>query len=390
MYLQDEILLSLPLALYACFRVRRLIGPTWLKNLWTGLFALIAAGYPAAETLSHGQAGGLADAAVFLGYVALPLYLYLILTVIAVDAATGLLRLTGLASREAMRSPRSKGRRLAVLSALPVLVVVLGAVNHRVLRVREFRVEIPARTPEAAREMTIVFMADLHFRDLTPDKLLEELTAKVNALKPDLILVGGDMLEGDRREEDTARYEQTFRRMASTHGIYGVPGNHERLSRAGTGGFIDRAGIRLLQDEVVSVEGAVLLAGRKDGRSRNRKSVAELMADAPKDLPVILLVHRPTGFDEARAAGVDVQLSGHTHHGQLFPANFITGRQYDLSWGHREKEGAHLIVTSGVQGWGPPVRTVGASEIVVIRLALRPAADHRRDDAFRQRASPSD
>ncbi|MGE5740804.1 MAG: metallophosphoesterase, partial [Candidatus Aminicenantes bacterium RBG_16_66_30] len=212
---------------------------------------------------------------------------------------------------------------------------------------------------------------DLHFRDLTSDRFLKELTAKVNAQKPDLILVGGDMLEGDRRDEDTGRYEQAFRGMISKFGVYGVPGNHEHFSRAATSGFLERAGIRLLQDEVLAVDDALTLAGRRDARTRDRMPVAELMAAARRDLPVILLAHRPTEFDEARAAGVDVQLSGHTHHGQLFPVNLITSRQYDLSWGHLEKGGAHLIVTSGVQGWGPPVRTVGASEIVVLRITLR-------------------
>ena len=115
------------------------------------------------------------------------------------------------------------------------------------------------------------------------------------------------------------------------------------------------------------VDDALVLAGRKDARSRDRKPVAEVLSPARRDLPVVLIAHRPTGFDEARRAGADIQLSGHTHHGQLFPVNLITKRQYDLSWGHLERDGAHLFVTSGVQGWGPPVRTVGASEIIVIR-----------------------
>ena len=167
-------------------------------------------------------------------------------------------------------------------------------------------------------------MADLHFRDLTSDRFLEELTAKVNAQKPDLILLGGDLLEGDRRSEDTGRYERAFRAMTSTYGIYGAPGNHERFSRVGTNAFLERAGIRLLQDEAVPIDDALILAGRKDARSRNRKPVAEVLSSARRDLPVVLIAHRPTGFDEARLAGVDIQLSGHTHHGQLFPVNFVT------------------------------------------------------------------
>ena len=101
-------------------------------------------------------------------------------------------------------------------------------------------------------------------------------------------------------------------------------------------------------------------------------SVAELLGSAPGDLPVILMAHRPADFDEAARGGVAVQLSGHTHHGQLFPANLVTNRQYPLSWGHVERGGTRFFVTSGVQGWGPPVRTVGASEILVLRMRLRP------------------
>lgn len=372
MYLQNELLLSVPLALYVCFRIRSLLGSKLLKNLWTALFVVIAAAYPVAETLSHRTGNRWTNALTLAGYYALPLLLYLILTVIPVDAAVGALRLARAASRETVRSPRFRSWRLAVSLGVPILAVVFGAINHRVLRVHEYRIELPRRSA-AVREMTIVFMADLHFRDLTSDRFLEELAAKVNAQKPDLILVGGDMLEGDSRNEDTGRYERAFRRMRSKYGIYGVPGNHERFSRAGSGGFLERAGITFLQDEVATVDEALTLVGRKDSR-RDRRSVADLMTTARRDLPVVLLTHRPTGFDEARAAGADIQLSGHTHHGQLFPVNLITRREYDLSWGHLDKDGGHLFVTSGVQAWGPPVRTVGASEIMVIRIALRDGA----------------
>jgi predicted MPP superfamily phosphohydrolase len=367
-YLQNELLMATPLALYAFFRVRSLIGRRSLKNLWILFFVLIAAGFPLAERMAHSAGRGLGGRLLLSGYYGLPLLLYLIMTVFAVDILIGIARLTGLLTRDSVRSPRFKAWRLAVSAGLPVLIVILGAVNHRILRVHEYRIELPRRS-SAAREVTIVFMADLHFRDAVSDRFLDELAAKVNAQKPDLILVGGDFLEGDRRGEDTGRYERTFRRMDSTYGTYGVPGNHERLSRVGTG-FFDRAGIRMLRDEVVRVDEALILVGRKDDRRRDRKPVAELLTEAPRDLPIILLAHRPLQFDEARAVGVDLQLSGHTHDGQLFPVNFVTAHEYDLSWGHLERGGAHLIVTSGVQGWGPLVRTAGASEIVVIRLVL--------------------
>jgi predicted MPP superfamily phosphohydrolase len=369
MYLQNELLIATPLFLYAFFRVRSLLPSRTLRTLWIPVFVLVAGGFPLAELLAHSTGRGLAGRVLLAGYYGLPFLLYLIMTVLSVDGLVGLARLTGLVSRDAVRSPRFKARRLAVTLGLPVLVVALGAVNHRILRVHEYRIEVPRRSA-AARELTLVFLADTHFRDAVSDRFLAELTAKVNAQKPDLVLVGGDILEGDRRGEDTGRYERTFRGMASTYGTFGAPGNHEHLSRLGTG-FVDRAGIRMLQDESVRVDDALVLAGRADAHSRVREPVADLLSTAPRDLPVVLLAHRPSGFDEARAAGVDLQLSGHTHHGQIFPVNLITARQYDLSWGHLERGGAHLIVTSGVQGWGPLVRTVGASEIVVVHLVLK-------------------
>ena len=370
MYLQNEFLLATPLALYVCFRIRSLIGPKVLKNISTALFLLVAAGYPIAESLSHGAGDGWTGTVVLLGYCALPLLLYLIMAVIAADVIIGGLRLAGVLSREAVVSERFKRGRLAFCLLLPALVVVYGAVNHRILRVKEYRLEIDRRS-SAAEELTIVFMADLHFRGLTSGRFLDELVAKVNAQKPDVILIGGDMLEGDDRDEDTGRYERAFRRMTSRYGTFAVPGNHERYGRAGSGAFLEKAGIRLLQDEAVPIDRAVVLAGRKDSRSRGRKTVAKILAAAPGDLPVILLAHRPSDFDEAARNGVAIQLSGHTHHGQIFPANIITSREYPLSRGHLEKGGTHFFVTSGVQGWGPPVRTVGASEIIVLRLALR-------------------
>ncbi|MEN6560152.1 MAG: metallophosphoesterase [Acidobacteriota bacterium] len=370
MYLQNEMLLASPFVLYACLRVRSLIGPRRLKNLWTAAFLVIAVAYPAAETLSHGRKTAWSEAVVLAGYYALPLLLYIVMAVAAVDLAAGLLRLSGVASREAMRSRRSRNWRLAVSLAVPVLVVALGAVNFRVLRVKDYRIEVPRRSAPP-RELVVVFMADLHFRDLTSDRLLKELAAKVNARRPDLILIGGDVLEGDRQDQDTGRFERALRGLVSTYGTYGVPGNHERYNRAGEKGFFDRAGVRLLRDEAVTIDDALTLAGRDDSGSGVRASAARLLAGARRDLPVVLLAHRPNGFDKARAAGVDLQLSGHTHAGQIFPVDVLTRRQFDLNWGRLDRGGAHLIVTSGVQGWGPPVRTAGASEIVVIRLILR-------------------
>ena len=211
MYLQNELLLSVPLAVYVLLRVRSLFGSRLLKNLWTVAFVLIAAGYPVAETLSHAAADGWAGAVALFGYYALPLVLYLVMTVIAVDMAVGLLRLVRLVSREAVRSRAVPDMAAGPLAwASPSSSSPSGPSITGFSGSKNTESNCPRRA-SAARELTIVFMADLHFRDLTSDRFLEELTAKVNAQKPDLILLGGDLLEGDRRGEDTGRYERAFR-----------------------------------------------------------------------------------------------------------------------------------------------------------------------------------
>jgi predicted MPP superfamily phosphohydrolase len=178
------------------------------------------------------------------------------------------------------------------------------------------------------------------------------------------------VLEGDRQGEKLGDFAAQFRRLKSKYGVYGVPGNHD-LRGTSAMIFFDQAGIRLLQDAVEKIDNAFYLVGRNDGRSRGRKSMNELLRDCDRSLPVIVLEHRPTDLDNVSHNGVDILLSGHTHNGQLFPVNFITKRRYELSWGYKLKNRTHVFVTSGIQVWGPPVRTAGDSEILIINVSFR-------------------
>jgi predicted MPP superfamily phosphohydrolase len=122
---------------------------------------------------------------------------------------------------------------------------------------------------------------------------------------------------------------------------------------------------------VEKIDNAFYLVGRNDGRASGRKSIEELLRECDRNLPIIVLEHRPTDLDNVSRSGADILLSGHTHNGQLFPVNFITQRHYELTWGYKLKERTHVFVTSGIQVWGPPVRTAGASEILIIDVSFR-------------------
>jgi predicted MPP superfamily phosphohydrolase len=133
----------------------------------------------------------------------------------------------------------------------------------------------------------------------------------------------------------------------------------------------------MLRDDVVVVDGAVTLVGREDRSAnwhglRGRKPLGQLMAAVDKTRPVILLDHQPFNLEEGAAAGADLQVSGHTHHGQLWPFNYITESVYEVSRGYKQIDGMHVYVSTGFGTWGPPVRVGNRPEIVKITLHFRP------------------
>jgi len=373
MYMGREILMLSPLILYSGFRVGSLLRGTGKRTLWAIVFILICAGYPAAEALEHAAIPSWAMVLSTAGYMTLPFLLYLVMTVLAVDILTGLARLTGLLSKENAKRPGFRRFRLALMLVLPAAVVAFGAWNFNRMGIREYKVELPRKSAKTDG-LTIVFAADFHLQGRTPRRIMERFADKVNAAKPDLVLIGGDIIEGGNTPDDKMEHEAAqFRRIRSTYGVFGVLGNHDSFG-GDRDSFFEKAGIRMLRDEYVRIDASIYLAGRLDGRRRSadaRKSIDALLAPVPEDLPIVLLDHRPTDLDNLSRSRADLQLSGHTHNAQVFPLNFIARKEYEIPWGYGVKGKTQVIVTSGVQGWGPPVRTAGASEIVVVRISFR-------------------
>lgn len=153
--------------------------------------------------------------------------------------------------------------------------------------------------------------------------------------------------------------------------VFTVLGNHEYY----TGNLNEslkifkEANITILRDEVVEIAG-IYLVGREDA-SRKRKNLASLLEGVHKEKPIILLDHQPVALEEAKIAGVDLQLSGHTHRGQFFPNQLITKRLYEVDYGYLAKEQLQVIVSSGYGTWGPPVRIGTQSEIVDIQVKFK-------------------
>jgi predicted MPP superfamily phosphohydrolase len=289
--------------------------------------------------------------------------------VAAIDLSIALMRGIKVLRSETALSTRFQAIRLGFYLAIPALIVFAGALNNNRLKIREYSIELP-RKSSTINELKIVYASDFHLSPVTKDRLLERFVDKVNALNPDIILIGGDVMEG-HGNENRQQFETEFRRLKSRYGVYAAPGNHERFS--GTSNvFFAKAGIHYLEDRVEKIDGAFYLAGRNVGRFSKRMPIGDLLQTAPEDLPVILLDHSPTDLENVSRSRVDLQLSGHTHNGQLFPVNLVVmPLQYELAWGTMKKRNTQIIVSSGVQAWGPPVKTAGDSEILSIKVTFR-------------------
>jgi predicted MPP superfamily phosphohydrolase len=370
MFLLREISFFTPLIIYAGFRISRLIPQRFFKILFIIVYSLLVLAFPIAQTLAYHSSIGRTHFIMTAGYFSLPLLLYLVLFVILLDLVLGVAWLLRMISKETLRGRRFQRAWLFLALTVPVAVVVVGAVRNNHPQIREYSVEIPQRS-STIREIKIAFAADFHLRETTSRRLMERFVEKVNGANPDIVLIGGDVFEGDRQTEKLSEFQSQFRRLKPKYGVYGVPGNHD-LRGANGMTFFDRSRIRLLKDAVEKIDNVFYLVGRTDARFGSRKSIDELLRDCDQRLPVIVLEHRPTDLDNVSRSGTDILLSGHTHNGQLFPVNLVTKHRYELSWGYKLKNHTHVFVTSGIQTWGPPVRTAGVSEIIIVNVTFRP------------------
>ena len=184
------------------------------------------------------------------------------------------------------------------------------------------------------------------------------------------MLYGGDIAEGGSDSEKMKMFEDLLGSLRTKYGAYGVLGNHEHYASQDKGTFFGKAGIMILRDTVLVIGNSFAIAGRNDSHERNRKTIGEIMKYAPDSLPVILLDHRPSEIEQVSITKADIQISGHTHKGQLFPINLITNKVYMLHYGYRKYGNCHFFVSSGIRLWGPPVRTTGKSEILVIDVTF--------------------
>jgi len=346
------------------------------KIYWLA-FWLVALSYFAGRFGRDFLPAGVAQSLTLIGSYWLGFMTYFTLTLVVVEIVRLAGRLAGVLPPGAVPDPR-----LSLALGLTVVVAVTGIMaygwwNARHPQVVRYNINIPKQAGEI-KKIRLVAVSDLHLGVVVHNGRLTGLVDTVAGLEPDLLLLPGDIIDENPGPFVDQDMMATFRRLAPTYGIYAVTGNHEYIGRKSEEiiGLLEDAGVTVLRDRQVKIAGSFYLVG-VDDRSRRHfgaegggPGLGELMKEVDKSLPVIMLDHQPTQLAEARDNGVDLKISGHTHRGQLFPFNLITGKIYEIDWGHLQKDSLQVIVSSGFGTWGPPVRVGNRPEIVLVDLTF--------------------
>jgi predicted MPP superfamily phosphohydrolase len=252
---------------------------------------------------------------------------------------------------------------------------IVEATRIEVVRVRLVTDRLPASVPS----LRIAQITDLHLGLLHRTGKAREVAALVSRERPDIFVSTGDLVDGQL--DGVEELAETLREIPAPRGKIAVLGNHEYYAGIGRSiAFTRKAGFTLLRDEDVTIDDAVRVAGVDDpagaqfGRAAGT-SEAALLGNRPDGRFTLLLKHRPQ-LDPATGGKFDLQLSGHTHHGQLFPFRLLTRLVYPLLGGdHPVPGGGKLHVSRGTGTWGPPMRFLAPPEITVVDIVRSAPGD---------------
>ena len=337
---------------------------------------LIVGGLVGSRMLPPGAATPLAWA----GSLALALMFYLLVGLLLVALPRLALRRLALRRREPDASRRLfLGRALAGT----VAVAAVGTVGYGVTQTRRpglKRVTVPLdRLDPAFDGYRIALLTDVHLGPITGRAFLADVVARVNRAGVDLVALGGDLVDGDVATLGGAA--RPLADLVSRDGTFFVTGNHEYYSGAAEWTHhLGTLGVRVLRNERVEIRrgGAAFdLAGVDDvtaaasGVPGHRTDLPRALADRDTGRPVVLLSHQPVLVEEAADLGVDLQLSGHTHGGQLAPFNLLVRLQQPVVAGLSRVRRTWLYTSRGVGFWGPPVRVGAPPEITILTLRAR-------------------
>lgn len=347
------------------------------SNLRTWVIAIViilAASFVVGRFLERVSVNWMSTALIWVGSFWLAIMVYVLLQIILIDIVRGIDSLFGIFPAFITNNPLKTGQITGVIVlSITFLLVGFGHLNTWFPVIREYNLTID-KPGGHIKELHIVAMSDIHLGTTIEKRHMSGIVKRVNALNADIVLIPGDIIDEDIAPVIHSNVGERLKLLSAKYGVYAVTGNHEYIGGVQKAKeYLSAQNVNLLSDTAELVDNSFYIAGREDltinqFTNHQRKDLPEILDGIDKTKPLILLDHQPFKLETAVENGIDLQLSGHTHHGQLWPFNYITSMVYELSWGYLKKGDTHFYVSSGVGGWGPPVRTVNRPEIISIKL----------------------
>lgn len=360
--------------LYIFYRTRNLF-PVEQPLRWGFilLFWVVALGYMAGRILERTGAGGVAQVVIKAGSLWLGAMVYLTLIFLLVDLLRGVSHIFGMKGFFFFPWASEKGRWItAGVYGVTALILLAGFFNARNPKVVRQPVVLDKVVSGGTYKALLV--SDIHLGITIANGRLGKLVELMNRQEADVILMAGDIFDEELGPVIKNNLGDLLKNLRAKEGVYAILGNHEFYGNAAEAEqYLRDHRITVLRDSAVTLPSGVVLAGREEltgvrMNQKKRKSMGELLSGSDTARPVIVMDHQPYHLAEVARNPVDLQVSGHTHHGQLWPFNFITKAIFEISTGYGKIGKTHFYVSPGVGTWGPPIRTSSRSEVIVLEI----------------------
>jgi uncharacterized protein len=350
--------------------------PSRFRNVYSIVFWTVALSFIGGRILEKILPSSISNLFIWIGSIWLGAMLYFFLIVVFLDLLRFINHFFPFFPA-AITNNFLKTKFITAVSALGLVGALLlgGYINASIPRIKKLHLFIP-KNAGSLNNLNIVAASDIHLGTIIGRSRIDAIVRKINALHPDIVLLPGDILDEDPAAVMKQNPGGTLKNLKSRFGTYAVTGNHEFIGGVEEAcNYLGSHGVTVLRDRSVKIGDSFFLVGRED-RSINRTvhkriGLNELMTGVDTQLPIILLDHQPFGLEEAMQHNIDLQLSGHTHYGQLWPLNYIVESIYEIAWGYKRIGNTHFYISAGAGTWGPPIRIGNHPEIVQIQLSFK-------------------
>ena len=264
--------------------------------------------------------------------------------------------------------------------AVVLTAVVIGYGRYNIFHVVRTEYTLQTQKDLQTEGYRLVLLSDLHYGVSMNDEQLQKVADRISREDPDIVVLDGDIVDENTTSEQMKSAFHILGAIDSKYGIYYTYGNHDKNNYSTTPNYtadqlaetIKKNDIQILEDDTAVINDEVVLIGRADRGygNENRQTIFDLTSKLDKKQEWVVLDHQPADYENVKKAGCDIILSGHTHAGQIWPAGLFASLFHfdELNYGKIQRENLNAVVTSGIAGWGYPIRTEKHSEYVVLNI----------------------